>query len=139
MARTHPSASASGKTVAGTPGILKFRNRLFTVMRGVEVGWAGDETDVGVPIYTHVPCALAEVSDETFDRTATTRRTIRTWTCVFDNWVDVTLNDTLQDEASGFFYSIESMEERPGIGMYPPAKILSLTMVSGVTVESGGG
>lgn len=138
MARPHVSASGSGKSVAGTPGILKFRNRAMTISRGTETNWAGDESDVGIPLYTGIPCSLAEVSDETFDPASTTRRTVRTWTCIFDAWVDVTLNDTLMDEFTGYFFSIESMEERPGIGMYPPAKVLSLTMVSGITVQSGG-
>jgi hypothetical protein len=104
----------------------------------VAVNRYGDATNVGAPLYQHLPAALAEVSSETFDRASQTRRTIRTITCVVPAWADITSDDTLKDEFTGYYYLIESMRERPGIGMYPPDKILTLRMRSGVAVASDG-
>lgn len=113
-------------------------NRTFTICRGTEVNSHGDLTDVGLPIARGVPGALAEVSHETFDRSSQTRRTIRKVTAKFAAWVDVTDDDTLIDEFTGYAYVIESMQEEPGIGYYPPIKILTLDMRSGVSVASDG-
>jgi hypothetical protein len=135
MARARPRPGSSAASASVVPAI---QNRLFTVMRGTESNAYGDETDVGIPYLTDVPGGLAETGNETFDRASSTRRTIRTVTCVFQAWVDVTIDDTLMDQFTGYYYQIESMEERPGIGYYPPQKILTLRMRSGVSVKSDG-
>ena len=133
-----PARCGNSGSGSGVAAILKFRNRPFTIFRGTQVGFYGEEDDIGVVFATGIPAALAETSEVTEDRTEPTRRTVRTFTCVFDSWVDVTLDDTLQDEATGYFFEIQSMQERPGIGMYPPAKILTITMRSGISVASDG-
>jgi hypothetical protein len=108
-------------------------------MRGTEVNPYGDETNVGIPYLEHVQAALAEVSNETFDPASQIRRTIREWTCIVAAWVDVDTDDTLQDEFTGNYFMIESIMEQPGVGMYPPAKVLTLRMRSGVSVTSDAG
>lgn len=137
MARKRPGGTGTTARTGGE-AVLAFNNRLMTVMRGTEVNAYGDETDVGIPIYRDVPAALAEVEEVTFDRASQTRRTIRTVTCKFQAYVDVTSDDTLMDQFTGYFYLIESMKEQPGIGYYPAPKILTLRMRSGISVESDG-
>lgn len=134
--RPRPPKSAGSGSASGTGAVLLFRNRPFTIFRGTSVGFYGEEDDIGVVFATGIPAALAETSEVTQDRTEPTRRTVRTFTLVFDSWVDVTLDDTLQDESTGYFFEISSMMERPGIGMYPPQKILTITMRSGISVKS---
>ena len=136
--RPRPARSAGAGSGSGTSAVLKFRNRTMTIFRGTAIGYYGEEDDIGVVFATGIPAALAETSEVTEDRTEPTRRTVRTFTLVFDSWVDVTLDDTLQDESTGYFFEIQSMQERPGIGMYPPAKILTITMRSGISVASDG-
>ena len=136
MARVRPAKIMRGRSASGADGVLRFRNRLFTVMRGPSINQFGDETDVGEVYLQHIPAALAEESHETFDRASQTRRTIRSFTCVFDAWVDVTMDDTLMDESTGYFFLVEDLMERPGIGLYPPQKILTLRMRSGISAGS---
>lgn len=135
MARIRPAAGR-GRTLSGVAGVLQFRNRPMTIMRGLEQLDTGDLTDVGTVRYQHVMARLAETEDTSFDPASQTRRIIRTITCEFDAAVDVDTDDTLMDESTGSFYMIETMKLRPGIGLYPPAKILTLRMRSGVSAAS---
>lgn len=134
MARVRPARS--GRMATGAPGVLLFQNRLITICRGFEVNSRGDLTNVGIPLYQHIPAAIAEESHETSDRVSPIRRTIRMVTCIVAAWVDVEDDDTLMDEATGSFYMIESMEQRPGIGLYPPQQILTLKERAGVSIGS---
>jgi hypothetical protein len=134
MARARPARS--GRMATGAPGVLLFRNRLLTICRGFEINSRGDLTNVGVPLYRDIPASVAEESHETTDRASPVRRTIRIVTCKVDAWVDVQDDDTLIDQLTGYAYMIESMAEEPGIGYYPPRKVLTLKMRSGVTVKS---
>jgi hypothetical protein len=135
MARIRPPRS--GRTASGPPGVLQFMNRTLTVFRGTEVDDAGDESDVGIIFLQGVPAALAEESHETFDPASSTRRTVRTVTCIVQPWAGIDSNDTLLDEFTGYFYAIESLEARPGPGYYPPQTILTLRQVTGVSPASG--
>lgn len=125
-----------GRTATGTSAVLRIMNRELTIMRGTEDNDAGDESDVGIPLYTGVQAAIAEDSHLTFDAAASTQRTVRTITCRMNGSQDVLLTDTLFDPASGLYYLIESMASEPTIGYYPPFKILTLRMRSGVSVSS---
>lgn len=150
MARARTSGSGGGRGVAGSasgaglfqiarnpvPAALVFRNRSITVMRGTAVNEFGDRTNVGTPLYTGIPAALAETKDIVYDAATQREQVIRGVTCVVPNWADVQDSDTLMDEATGSFYMVEGIEARPGIGVYPPDKILSLKMRSGVTIAS---
>jgi hypothetical protein len=146
MARSRtaaPGGSGSGELAAGGSGssgvaaVLKFRNRLTTVYRGTAANPYGDLSDVGVVYLQHVPAALAETSQAVFDAATQRQQIIRAITCVMPAWADVIDTDTLQDEFTGFFYMIESMSARPGIGYYPADKLLTLRMRSGVSIGSG--
>lgn len=133
---SHPAFPPAGS--GRLPVVMRFQNREMTVMRGTETNRFGDETDVGIAIATGVPAALAEVGNETFNLSQSTRRTIRTFACRMPAYVDVDDDDTLMDEFTGYFFEIESIEEQAGIGMYPAMKLLTLTMRSGVSVGSDG-
>lgn len=134
MARARPTVS--GRAASGPPGVLKFWNRRITIMRGTTVNAWGDESDVGSPLYTGVQAALAETAQTVFDAATQRPQTIRTITCNVPAWVDVVDTDTIRDEATGFFYMIESIRLQPGIGAYPAPKVLILRMRSGVGVQS---
>jgi hypothetical protein len=134
MARVRPPVS--GSAAKGVAGVQRFWNRRVTIMRGTDANAYGDESDVGVPIYTGVPAALAETSQTAFDSASERQQIIRTVTCTVPNWADVLTTDTLRDETTGLYYMIESIEAQPGIGYYPPPKILTLRMRSGVTITS---
>jgi hypothetical protein len=148
MARARASGSGSG--VAGAsrgsglfqiarnpvPAVLAFRNRSITVMRGTAVNEFGDRTNVGTPLHTGIPAALAETKDVVFDAATQRQQEIRSITCVVPNWADIQDSDTLMDEATGSFYMVTGIQARPGIGYYPADKLLSLRERSGVTIAS---
>ncbi len=133
MARGRPSP---GRAPSGADTVLKLQNRLITIMRGTETDAYGDETDVGIVHRQHVPAALAEKSSQTSDPAAPVRRTVRMWECILPAWCDVTTDDTLMDETTGFYFMVESIEQQPGPGYYPAPLILTLRMRSGVSVNS---
>ena len=96
----------------------------------------GDESDVGAPLYTGIPAALAEVSETVFDAATQRLSTIRSIKAAVPGWADIDSADTIQDDFTGFFYIVLSLEAEPGIGYYPPRHLLSLKMRSGVTISS---
>ncbi|MEV7770580.1 hypothetical protein [Kitasatospora sp. NPDC086791] len=116
--------------------MLRFWNRTITIMRGTAINAYGDATDVGVPLYTGVPAALAETEQVAFDSASQRQQIIRSITCTVPNWADVRTTDTIRDETTGRYFMIESISERPGIGYYPPPKTLTLRARSGVTTGS---
>lgn len=143
MARTRTAKGGAGNAGApsvpmgaGSGAVLKVRNRSITVMRGTAVNRFGDRSNVGTPLYTGIPAAIAEVTETVFDAATQRPQEIRSITCVVPNWADVQDSDTLQDEFTGYFYIVLGQEARPGIGVYPPDKLLSLKMRSGVTIAS---
>src|SRR5260370_14099867 len=85
----------------------------LTIMRGAAVDDAGDVSEVGVPIYLHMPAALLEQSHTTFDPASSTRRPIRMVKALLPIWADVDTDDTLMDETSGFYYAIEDIQTQP--------------------------
>ncbi|MEU8920300.1 hypothetical protein AB0D10_05090 [Kitasatospora sp. NPDC048545] len=134
MARRRPNLGSGG--ASGTAGVLRFWNRTITIMRGTAINGYGDATDVGVPLYTGVPAALAETEQVAFDSASQRQQIIRSITCTVPNWADVRTTDTIRDETTGRYFMIENISERPGIGYYPPPKTLTLRARSGVTAGS---
>ena len=74
MARTRTSAGGPGR--AGAPSVpagagataaLRFMNRRLSVLRGLAVSDLGDLSDVGTPLYTGIPGAIAEITETVFD------------------------------------------------------------------------
>ena len=111
-------------------------NRTCAVMRGTVSDDLGDLSDVGFPLYTGIPAALAEVSETVFDAATQRLSTIRSVKGIMPGWADVISSDTIQDEFTGWYYIVLSLEAEPGIGYYPPRKLLSLKERSGVNVSS---
>lgn len=125
-----------GSGVGGAKAVLKFRNRRITVLRGTTTDVFGDLSDVGTPLYTNVQAAIAEVNETVFDAATQRPQTIRAVKCTVPAWADIQASDTIQDTFTGWYYIVESIEELPGLGYYPPPKLLTLRMRSGVTVTS---
>ena len=143
MARTRTASGGPGKagatsarTGSGGNTVLRYQNRIFASYRGPSIDAFGDVSDVGAPLYTNLPAAIAEVDETVFDFATQRPQTIRSIRCIMPGWVDVVASDTLQDTFTGFFYIVESLEAEPGIGYYPPRKLLSLRMRSGVSISS---
>ena len=134
MARARKARGGSG--ASGSQTVLKFRNRLLNTYRGVSANAYGDLTDVGTLYLSGVPAALAETSQTYFDAATQRNQIIRAVTCRVDSWVDVITTDTIEDTTTGTWYLIEGIEAEPGIGYYPPFKILSLRVRSGVSIQS---
>ncbi|MCW2904454.1 MAG: hypothetical protein JWO67_6719 [Streptosporangiaceae bacterium] len=107
----------------------------LTVMRGTEQNKFGDDTDVGVPLYRHVPASIVEVSHQTFDRAEGTQRTIRTIRCAVPSWADIDTDDTIQDELTGQFYMIEDIQRQPTLGL-PADTLLTLQSRSGISIST---
>ncbi|GAB2695932.1 hypothetical protein GCM10010442_11940 [Kitasatospora kifunensis] len=135
MARARSARGGSGGAT-GPTGVLRFWNRTITIMRGTSANPYGDQSDVGIPMYSGVQAAIAETEQTVFDAATQRQQIIRAVTCTVPAWVDVLTTDTLQDELTGYFYMIESIESEPGIGYYPPPKTLTLRMRSGVSIGS---
>ena len=116
--------------------MLLFRHRAINTYRGIAASPYGDLSDVGEPYLKGVQAALAETADTVFDAATQRQQIIRGVTCVVGGLVDIIDTDTIEDPFTGFFYMIASLESRPGIGAYPPDKILALRMRSGVSIGS---
>jgi hypothetical protein len=110
-------------------------NRRITVLRGETVNAWGDVSNVGTPVYTDVPAAIAETTQEAFDPATQRPQIIRSIKAALPGWADIQLTDTLLDPFTGWFYMVEDLMQEPGIGIYPPRQILTLRMRSGVTVD----
>lgn len=142
MARVRPGgtsrgvAGSGGSGSSGGPAVLRFYNRQISTYRGTTASAYGDESNVGTVYLTGVQAALAETTQNTFDAATQRQQIIRAITCVVPAWADIITTDTIQDTSTGFYYLIESIEARPGIGYYPAQKILTLRMRSGVSIAS---
>lgn len=134
MAR--PRRARGGGGGSGATAVLKFRTRLLNTYRGLAANAYGDLTDVGVAYLAGVPAALAETSQTYFDAATQRNQIIREITCRVDAWVDIVTTDTIEDVTTGIFYLIEGIKAEPGIGFYPPVKILTLRERSGVSTTS---
>jgi hypothetical protein len=143
MARTRTASGGPGRAGAqsvraGSGGgtALKFMDRTLSVLRGTSVDSFGDQSDVGTPLYTGIQAAIAEMDETVFDAATQRMSTIRQVKGIVPGWADIIASDTLQDEFTGFYYMVESLESEPGIGFYPPRKLLTLRERSGVSIAS---
>lgn len=134
MARPRPSITGGGNA-SGTAAVLRFMNRRISVLRGTTVNDWGDKTNVGTPLYTNVPAAIAETAEQSFDPATERPQIIRSIKAAVPGWADIELTDTLLDPATGWYYMPEEIWDEPGIGIYPPRKLMTLRMRSGVTVD----
>lgn len=134
MARVRTARGGSG--ASGADAVLKFRNRLLNTYRGTAANTYGDLTDVGTLYLTGVPAALAETTQTYFDAATQRNQITREITCRVDSWVDIITTDTIEDTTTGLYYLIEGIKSEPGIGYYPPPKVLTLRMRSGVSIQS---
>ena len=134
--RAPGGSSGGGGGASGAQAVLKFRTRRLSTFRGTEANYYGDESDVGIPYLTDIPAALAETQDVVFDAATQRQQIVRSITCVVPAWADIVTTDTLYDPSSGYYYMIESIQARPGIGYYPADNILTLRMRSGVSIGS---
>lgn len=132
MARPRPAVSSGG---IGEKSPLRVMNRLVTILRGTTVSPDGDRSDVGTPYLTSIPAAIAETSQRAFDPATQRPSIIRSIQGVMPGWAGVRTTDTLLDPATGNYYLIESVENEPGFGIYPPRQILTLRQRSGVSVQ----
>jgi hypothetical protein len=114
---------------------MELANTTLSVLRGTEVSEFGDRTNVGKPLYTGIPAALAETGKQVFDRATQRPQTIRTTKAVVPDWADILDTDTLMDETTGDFYMVEDLMTQPTLGL-PADKILTLRWRTGVSVES---
>ena len=137
MARPRPPVTGGGNA-SGPDAVLRFMNRRRTVLRGTTVNDWGDESDVGQPVYTDVPAAIAEVSQQSFDPATQRPQVIRVIKGAVPGWADIRETDTLTDPATGWFYLVTDIAQEPGLGYYPPRQLLTLKLRSGVTVEAEG-
>jgi hypothetical protein len=117
---------------------MEMANTRLTVMRGTEVNSHGDLTDVGLPLHKHVPAALVEKANVTFDRASQTRRTIRTIMCTVPGYTDVDDDDTIFDEGTGNYFTVQAIEKQPTLIGVQADLILTLQMRSGVSAASDG-
>jgi hypothetical protein len=116
--------------------MMDIANCLITVMRGTEANAYGDLSDVGTPIYEHMPAAITETSKTVFDPATQRPQTIRSSMCVLPSWADVLDSDTIQREDTGDFFMIQSIERQPMLIGAPPDIILTLRWRSGVSPGS---
>src|ERR1039457_5730591 len=123
MARTRTSRGGPGRAGAasvaagvGAGAALKFMNRRLNVLRGTSVDDLGDASDVGAPLYSGIPDALAEVTETVFDAATQRPQTIRSVKSAVPGWADIISSDTLQDPDTGWYYIVLSIENEPGIG-----------------------
>jgi hypothetical protein len=130
------AGAASVKAGSGGGTVLRYQNRQISSYRGTSVDEFGDLSDVGSPLYTNLPAAIAEVDEVVFDAATQRPQTIRSVKAIVPGWCDIQASDTLQDSFTGWFYIVTSLEAEPGIGYYPARKLLTLKERSGVSVAS---
>lgn len=131
--RPRPGVSSGG---IGPKSPLRVMDRRLTILRGTTVSDYGDESDVGTPVFSNVPAAIAEVSQTAFDPATQRPQIIRSLQGVMPGWAEVQLTDTLYEPATDRYFLIEDVSAEPGFGVYPPRQMLTLRVRSGVTVES---
>jgi hypothetical protein len=143
MARTRTASGGPGRAgaasvKAGSGGgtVLRYQNRVLNTYRGTSVDEFGDVSDVGSPLYTNIPAAIAEVDEVVYDAATQRPQTVRAVKGIVPGWADIIASDTIQDSFTGWFYMVESLEAEPGIGYYPPRKLLTLRERSGVSIAS---
>ena len=134
MARVRPSPGGNGGIGPSAP--LRLMNHRLKTYRGQAASAYGDISDVGQLYLTDVPASLTETSQTAFDPATQRPSIIRAITCIVPGWADIETTDTLFDPATGYWYMIENIQQEPGFGIYPPRKILTLRMRSGVSVGS---
>lgn len=116
---------------------MELANTRLTIMRGTAANPYGDESDVGVPVYSGIPAAVNESSKVVFDPATQQPRTIRTSSAVVAGWVDVLSSDTIKDESTGNYYMIQDIQLQPtGPTGITPDKLLTLRWRSGVGAGS---
>lgn len=115
--------------------MMPMANSLLTIMRGTAVNEYGDESDVGTPLYEHIPACVVETTTKTFDSATQRPQMIRASQCVVPSWADVLTTDTILREDTGDYFMIEDIEAQPSFG-YPADKLLTLRWRSGVSVSS---
>ena len=116
---------------------MELANTRLTIMRGTAANSYGDESDVGVPVYSGIPASVNESSKVVFDPATQQPRTIRTSSAVVASWVDILSSDTIKDESTGNYYMIQDIQLQPtGPTGITPAKLLTLRWRSGVGVSS---
>jgi hypothetical protein len=120
----------------GPKSPLRVMDRQISVLRGETVDEYGDVSDVGTPVFTGVPAAIAEVSQTAFDPATQRPQIIRSIQGVMPGWAEVRTTDTLYEPATDRYFMIEDVSQEPGFGLYPPRQLLTLRVRSGVTVES---
>ena len=132
MARPRPATG--GGSTSGATAVMRVMDRRVTVLRGRDVSPYGDVSDVGRPLYTGIPAAIAEVKQQSFDPATQRPSIIRAIEARVPSWADIETTDTLLDPATGSYYMIEDISAEPGYGLYPPCKRLTLRQRSGVSV-----
>lgn len=134
MAIPRPSITGGGNA-SGPSAVLRFMNRRLVTYRGTTVNAWGDKTNVGSPYLSNVPAAIAETAEQSFDPATQRTQIIRSIKAAVPGWADIELTDTLLDPATGWVYMPEEIWDEPGIGTYPPRKLMTLRLRSGVTVD----
>lgn len=90
------------------------------MLRGTTVNAYGDKIDANTAVYEHVPATLLETSKAVQDPSTQTPRTIRQIQCWVPNYLGVTTDDRILDEASGDTFII--------YGILIPPSLISLSL-----------
>jgi hypothetical protein len=103
-----------------------------TILRGTKTDELGDEIDTYEPYQTGIIASLIEKNHTTWDRATQLRRTVRIIACTLPSTTDVTSDDRIVDEETGYTYSIVDVTQPNAVGITPDLD-LELKRITGAT------
>jgi hypothetical protein len=115
---------------AAKVSVAEIQNTTATILRGTTTNQFGDEIDDNQPLVQHLPVFLAETGKTVQDPSTPTPRTIRQITCTVPQYVGITNEDRIKDEATGDTYIIIGVTTPPTIIGAPVDLVLDLKRIS---------
>ncbi len=103
-----------------------------SILRGTTTDDVGDEVDTGDVYASGIIAALIEKNHTTWDRATQQRRTVRVITCTLPSGTDVTSEDRIRDEKTGYVYAITDVTQPYAVGIVPDLD-LELKRITSVT------
>lgn len=103
-----------------------------TILRGTKTDEIGDEIDTFDVYKTGIIASLIEKNHVTWDRATQQRRTVRVIACTLPSTTDVTSDDRIKDEETGYVYAITDVTQPNAVGITPDLD-LELKRITSVT------
>jgi hypothetical protein len=99
--------------------VAEVANCTISILRGVNYDDYGDISDDAAAVTPGIPAVLIETSQQVFDPSTQTPRTVRAATCRVPAWTGVLNSDQIRDDLTGSVYAVEDITRPPTIMSSP--------------------